>query len=219
MNPPGADADTKPNIQVIANGPLRVNGPLPLTDAQGEPIEARDTYFLCRCGQSSKKPFCDGTHNPSGFAGEETADKGRIQDRWRVYKGKVITLYDDRSVCSHAGVCTDDLPHCYRQGQEPWIAPDAEEDIEKQIDIVRRCPSGAISYSLGSSDEIIEEEKAPGVSVTRDGPLAVAGRVELKSADDASYETRARIALCRCGGSKNKPYCDGAHWHIGFKDG
>ncbi len=136
-----------------------------------------------------------------------------------MYKGKSITIYDDRSVCSHDGACTDDLPHCYKQGQDPWIVPDAEEDIAKQIDIVRRCPSGAISYSLGDSDEIVEEDKDPAVTVTRDGPLAVVGRVELKSAEGASYETRSRVALCRCGGSKNKPYCDGTHWHIGFKDG
>ena len=214
-----ADAEPRPDIQVIAGGPLRVNGPLPLEDAQGGPIETRAAYSLCRCGQSSNKPFCDGNHKGAGFTGEETADKGGIRDRWKVYKGESITIYDDRSVCSHAGVCTDDLPHCYRPGHEPWIVPDAEQTVEKQIDIVRRCPSGAISYSLGDSDEIVEEEKDPGVTLTRDGPLAVVGRVELKSAEGASYETRARVALCRCGGSKNKPYCDGTHWHIGFKDG
>ena len=47
----------------------------------------------------------------------------------------------------------------------------------------------------------------------------VTGRIELKSSEGVSYETRARYTLCRCGGSKNKPYCDGTHWHIGFKDG
>jgi hypothetical protein len=106
----------------------------------------------------------------------------------------------------------------FKHGQDPWVEPGAE-DVQKVIDIVKRCPSGAICYTLGDSTETVEEEKEPGITIAKDGPLEVVGGVEVTSSDGSAYETRARITLCRCGGSKNKPYCDGTHWQIGFKHG
>ena len=117
------------------------------------------------------------------------------------------------------GICTDDLPSVFRHKESPFVDPVGEEDIQKAIDVIRRCPSGALCYSLGDSEEMVEEECDPGIQMERDGPYDVTGLVELKSSESVSYETRARYTLCRCGGSRNKPYCDGTHWHIGFRDG
>lgn len=54
-------------ITVKDNGPLRIEGPVKLVDAQGNEFEHKEAFSLCRCGHSSKKPFCDGTHREIGF--------------------------------------------------------------------------------------------------------------------------------------------------------
>ena len=69
---------------------------------------------------------------------------------------------------------------------------------------------------LGASP--VEPELAPEVGVVDDGPLFVTGRVPVTLADGTAYEVRARMTLCRCGGSKNKPFCDGTHAELGFTD-
>lgn len=219
MNPSDAEAGTEPQIKVAPNGPYLVRGGVPLRTAGGESIETREVYALCRCGRSAKKPFCDGTHAKAGFSAEDTADRGPISARRVAYKGKEITVHDDRSICAHVGICTDELPNVFVHGGDPWCVPEAEEDVRKIIDIVKRCPSGAITYALGDSTEAVEEDEGPAITVLKDGPLAVAGRPRLQSADSDAYESRARYTLCRCGGSGNKPFCDGSHWSIGFQDG
>ena len=62
-------------ITIRENGPLMVEGDVPLFDADGNPVEPprKDRYFLCRCGGSTNKPFCDGTHSKIGFVGAEAA--------------------------------------------------------------------------------------------------------------------------------------------------
>jgi hypothetical protein len=84
---------------------------------------------------------------------------------------------------------------------------------------VGTCPSGALSYALEDSPHPVEEDRPSAVTVSKDGPYWVTGQISLEAADGSIYEVRSRFALCRCGGSKNKPFCDGTHWHIGFKDG
>ncbi|MFQ5913748.1 MAG: CDGSH iron-sulfur domain-containing protein [Nitrospinota bacterium] len=218
MDQPSPNPETQPQISISPNGPYVVEGSVPLQNARGGEIESRQTYALCRCGRSAEKPFCDGAHAKVGFSGENAAGRGPIEGRRVAYKGNGITVHDDRSICSHAGVCTDDLPSVFRMGQEPWCDPRAGE-VEKIIDVVKRCPSGALSYGVGDSMETVEEEADPMISVSKDGPYEVVGRLELQPPDGSPYETRARYTLCRCGASKNKPYCDGTHWRIGFKDG
>jgi hypothetical protein len=80
---------------------------------------------------------------------------------------------------------------------------------------VRRCPSGALSYGIDGAPPKAEEWK-PSVTVTKDGPYAVLG-IELADVPFAQGVPRNRYTLCRCGASKNKPFCDGSHWDAGFK--
>ena len=107
-------------VQVTERGPYLVTRGIEVRNAAGE-VVARGGAFLCRCGGSQNKPFCDGTHKKIGFTGEETADHGAIADRRDSYAGEAIAIYDDRSVCAHAGECTDGLPAVWRMGIEPWI--------------------------------------------------------------------------------------------------
>ncbi len=203
-----------PAIECRKNGPYLVRNLEQLRDARGQPIAHEATTALCRCGGSKSKPFCDGTHKQIGFSGDRLADGSA--DKLEHYRGSRITIHDNRFICSHAGYCTDQLASVFKYGQEPWIDPDGAE-VAAIIEAVRRCPSGALSYSL-EGDEAKAPPRAPSITVTENGPYAVEGPVALaEAAHWAEGASRERYALCRCGGSKNKPFCDGTHWSIGFK--
>jgi CDGSH-type Zn-finger protein len=203
-------------IEVTRNGPYYVSGGVPVRDSAGQPLEAEDEYWLCRCGGSSSKPFCDGTHNRNSFDGTEVADRGPVAARRQAYPGEGVTIYDDRSICAHIGNCTDNLATVFKLGTEPWVEP-AGESAAKIAEVVATCPSGALSYALGDPADPVEAERPTSVTASKNGPYFVTGSVRLQSPDGRPYEQRTRFTLCRCGGSKNKPFCDGTHWHIGFK--
>ncbi|UCC92742.1 MAG: CDGSH iron-sulfur domain-containing protein, partial [Thermoplasmata archaeon] len=92
--------DEGPIINSIHNGPLRVDG-APLKDHEGNPIETRKVYILCRCGRSTDKPFCDGSHVKAEWKDEK--DPERVPNRMDNYVGKVLEIHDNRGVCSHRG--------------------------------------------------------------------------------------------------------------------
>lgn len=218
--PPAGDSQPahEKTITVTVNGPYEVNGSVPIRDSAGHPIEAEETYWMCRCGGSKSKPFCDGTHKKNGFMGEEVANRGPIASRRVAFRGNGVTIYDDRSICAHIGNCTDNLTAVFKLNTEPWVDPVGAEAGEI-VSVVRTCPSGAVSYALGESEDPVEEERPAAITASKDGPYFVTGNISLQSEDGTGYEDRVRYTLCRCGGSKNKPFCDGTHWHIGFKAG
>ena len=197
MTAPAASGST--TIEVAKNGPYLVRGLCLLRDSRGKETPARGAIALCRCGNSSKKPLCDGTHAKVAFDGWRLAVGPA--DGVDSYRGSRITIHDNRAICAHAGVCSDNLPHVFRLGQEPWVDADGAE-AGAIIALVKRCPSGALSVSIDGS---------------KNGPYFVTGQVELKSGG-AAPRVPDRYALCRCGGSKNKPFCDGTHWAIGFDE-
>ena len=200
-------------IEVVKNGPYRVSGACRVRDSRGEDVPARERFALCRCGNSSSKPFCDGTHARIGFDG--TRFTPVPADAAQPYRGKGITIHDNRALCAHSGICTDSLPGVFRLGQEPWIDADGA-DAAAAIAIVERCPSGALTYSVDGAPP----PAGPGerlITASANGPYFVSGRVELR-ADGARPRDPGRYALCRCGGSKNKPFCDGTHWAIEFDE-
>lgn len=202
-------------ITITDGGPYQVEGGIPILDHKGVPIEAADVYYMCRCGGSKSKPFCDGTHNSNNFNGQEFASKDTAADRREAFEGKGITIYDDRSRCAHAGFCTDNLKSVFKMGTEPWIDANGA-DAEEIKRVVSMCPSGALSYAVDSDPEPVETSKGPSITVTPDAPYRVRG-VQVVAGDGEKYDMRERQTLCRCGGSRNKPFCDGTHWYIGFK--
>ena len=209
------DGTAEQRIRVLNGGPYRVEGGIPLLDHEGGEIEAPPAYSLCRCGGSTNKPFCDGTHKSNNFNGQEFASKDSHADRAESYVGEGVTIHDDRSRCSHAGVCSDNLSAVFKFGVEPWIDPKGA-NADDIIRVVSSCPSGALSYSLAGSSEPAEGPEGPSVTVAKDGPLAVRS-VQVIAGDEEAYDSLERQALCRCGGSRNKPFCDGSHWYMGFK--
>ena len=100
---------------------------------------------LCRCGASTSKPFCDGSHGRIGFTDEKDSD--RVPDCVKDYAGRNITIHDNRGVCSHDGACIRGLPGVFDREAKPWIDPNGAARHEI-IETIERCPSGALSYSL-----------------------------------------------------------------------
>ncbi len=212
--------DAKPKIACLPNGPYYLlNDMTPaavpnLRRASGEPCVTVRGVALCRCGGSKNKPFCDGTHGTIGFSDRKLSD-GR-HDKRQSYAGKGITIFDNRALCAHAGYCTDGLKSVFRYGEEPWIDPDGAA-VREVIATIEKCPSGALSYAIDGV-EARPRERSPMVTVTKDGPYAVTGGIELMGVDLGQGASTEHYTLCRCGASKNKPFCDGSHWDAGFKD-
>lgn len=212
--------EEKPKIACLPNGPYYLLNDLTpkiipnIESSTGEPRSTVTGVALCRCGGSANKPFCDGTHGKNGFTDEKKTD-GQLNRRDN-YGGKQITIHDNRAICAHAGRCTDGLSFVFKLKQEPWIDPDGAT-AEKIIETIDRCPSGALSYSVDDVENK-SSERQPKVTVTRNGPYAVTGGIELLDTTIGEGASKEHYTLCRCGGSKNKPFCDGTHWHIGFKD-
>ena len=92
-----------PLIELKPNGPLLVKGLEILLNSKGERLGTEDVIALCRCGRSGNKPFCDGTHKKVGFSDERLSDGSA--DKLENYRGKKITIHDNRAICAHAGHC------------------------------------------------------------------------------------------------------------------
>ena len=169
---------------------------------------------LCRCGGSQNKPFCDGTHGKIGFSDRRVSDGAN--NRRESYRGKRITIYDNREICAHAGFCTDGLKKVFRMGVEPWVDADAA-GVDEIVATIRKCPSGALSYAIDGK-EAAPPARPPQVLVTDNGPYAVSGGIELMGVRFGDGASREHYTLCRCGASANKPFCDGSHWRVAFRD-
>lgn len=224
----------KPKIQPLPNGPYYlINDMQPkvvynLQNFKGEPLSTTVGIALCRCGASKNKPFCDGTHSVIGFSSanktlEENDDieKIVIKDKRRDYPGKEITVHDNRRICSHAAECVNNLSSVFKLGSRPWINPDGSK-MNDIIEVVRRCPSGALSYSIdGVEYRDPEEQRNPTVTVLKNGPYHITGGIELigENIQFGEGASKEHYTLCRCGASENKPFCDGAHKSSKFNDG
>ena len=204
----------KAQISVKKNGPLLVKNLAGLYNSRAEKIETKKIAALCRCGASKTKPFCDGSHSSIGFTDEKT--EPAVPDKRDNYKGKHITIHDNRGICSHAGFCTDNLPGVFRMGTEPWIDPEAA-DIEEIKRVIKMCPSGALSYTEKGQEtnEFFTNEE---IIVSKNGPFYVRGGIEINDIELGDKASKEHYTLCRCGKSANKPRCDGEHWYAGFKD-
>ncbi len=208
-------SEKKPKITPTPDGPYLVKNLKKFANQNG-PIETKETMALCRCGGSANKPFCDGTHAKIGFLSAKL--EGRVEDKREDYKGKKITIHDNRGICAHAGRCTDGLSSVFRLNEEPWIHPDAAA-VDEIMATIQKCPSGALSYSV---DDVEHRDRDDGgdssIFVAPNGPYVVSSEPDLVDTERAEGASKEHFTMCRCGGSKNKPFCDGTHWHIKFKD-
>jgi CDGSH-type Zn-finger protein len=215
-------------IEVQPNGPYVVFGRVPLTrrrtvaSEHGESMttqevhryRTRETMALCRCGGSTHKPYCDGSHARLEFGGSETAATTTYADRAKTYEATKVIVRDDRSICEHAGFCGNRLTNVWKM----LSGSDTEDTIlrSQMMSMIERCPSGALTYQVDGDE--VEPEYGMRIAAIADGPLFVMGAIPVQRADGQPMEVRNRVTLCRCGQSSNKPLCDGSHKEIGFTD-
>lgn len=131
------------------------------------------------------------------------------------YTKEKLTVFWKPSKCIHAGECTKALPHVYKPNERPWVNLDnaSTKELMAQIDL---CPSAALSYFY---DEMAGDESTEvKAKIMENGPLLVYGEFELTTKNGDVETKEKRTAFCRCGASQNKPYCDGTHIKVDFKD-
>jgi CDGSH-type Zn-finger protein len=200
-----------PEITPTTNGPLKAERIQALKNDRGEIIDTDESIFLCRCGASKKKPYCDGSHEAAGFSDRRLRTKKSSVSE---FAGKEITVVDDFSLCAHAGECVDGAPETFfTKGPGGRVSHPDSSPAEQVIAAIRRCPSGALLYKWRGK-LVHEYSTGTGVRVEKDGPLHVH---QAKLNGEAKPATQDHYTLCRCGASRNKPFCDGMHAKINFQ--
>jgi CDGSH-type Zn-finger protein len=216
---------TKYKITVKRNGAYRIEGGVPLSEQiigindkgesfgwkEGKKFPDRESYSLCRCGESGNKPYCDGTHHNIDFSGDETASHSSYRVKSETLKGPGLTLTDQRDLCASARFCD-------RAGGIRYLLTKSDHQGVRQIAIEEAsdCPSGRLVV-WDENGKPIEPDFEMSIGVVEDtqkgktGPLWVRGGIPIEDENGLPYETRNRITLCRCGKSSNKPFCDGRH--------
>lgn len=221
-------------IIVSKDGPYIVSGNVPLTIQtitpntegfswdwkKGKTFETNGDYSLCRCGQSRNKPFCDNSHLRVKFDGKETASRRPYVRKAEVFDGSTLRLSDAEELCAFARFCDP--------SGKIWGLLDQTEDPEARKLVIReanQCPSGRLVVHDKKTGNELEDGLRPAIGIVEDpalgvsGPLWVQGGITIESADGTPYEVRNKVTLCRCGASVNKPYCNGSHASIKFRDG
>lgn len=226
----------KPEKKIIVNkdGPYLILGDIPLNVEiitnnkegfswdwkKGKTFETKSECYLCRCGQSTNKPFCDGTHTKIHFNGKETASRIPYDKQAQQMDGKTLVLSDTENLCAFARFCDP--------AGKIWNLIENTDDPKARELVIREamhCPSGRLTLHDKKTGNEIEDKLPPSIGIIEDppikcsGPLWIRGKITIESSDGTQYEKRNRVTLCRCGASGNKPFCDGSHASIKFNDG
>lgn len=200
-------------LEPLSNGPYLATNASNLTNSKGEELLTHPAIALCRCGESANKPFCDGTHSRIGFTSEKSPE--RTSDGVKDFAGADITVHYNLLQCASAEHCSEELAAVFRKGEKPWIQPD-HGSPQEIMEVIERCPSGALRYTFNGKTGPASREH-PQIRIAKNGPYEVEG-IALRVDQWSEAAARDRYTLCRCGASKNKPFCDGSHWRIGFTD-
>ena len=134
----------------------------------------------------------------------------------RVYRDERIAVYWSPQYCMHSAVCLNAEPDVFDARRRPWIVLDGA-DADRVAATVMRCPSGALTFKRIDGGEQEEAVEDPVVVAVRNGPLFMLGKLTVRNATGEVIRESTRTALCRCGASNNKPFCDGTHRAIGFE--
>lgn len=221
------------SITITEDGPYIVSGSVPLRIGiieqgdghkimtYGKEFPLQETYALCRCGHSKNHPFCDGSHVAAHFNGTEVAARDPYEKRAEIFAGEEMDLLDDNR-CAFARFC-------HRKEGDVWtlteIAGSDKHLQEEALHASTECPAGRLTHVRKSDGTLLEPDLEPCIVILQDSEknassgLYVQGGIRLIGADGAEYELRNRYTLCRCGHSRNKPFCDASHVPGQFNDG
>ena len=131
----------------------------------------------------------------------------------KTYENDSFTIIWKPKKCMHSAVCVKMLPNVYHPKDKPWITMENATTAELKTQI-NACPSGALSYE-GQEQDSVDMINA---SLMENGPLLVDGKINLKNTKGETTTLSGTNAFCRCGASSNKPFCDGSHAKVNFKD-
>ena len=133
------------------------------------------------------------------------------------YSNGEITVIWKPHLCIHAAICFTELPKVFIPYEKPWIKMNGAT-TDEIIDIVAQCPTQAISYYWNNKDQKGQkaEEGKTEVIIIKNGPFLVKGSFKVLDIDGNEIVSENPASLCRCGQTKNKPFCDGSHLHCNF---
>jgi uncharacterized Fe-S cluster protein YjdI/CDGSH-type Zn-finger protein len=144
--------------------------------------------------------------------------------QFKEYRTEDLIVYWNLSHCSHSGKCTDLLPQVFDMTRRPWICTEGADPMDI-IRIINLCPSGALRYQLTEDSKLdpdlakgpgwigyrISEPSVVNIRMVKNGPLLVKGPAKIMDSDGNSLRECESMVLCRCGLTKNPPFCDGSH--------
>jgi uncharacterized Fe-S cluster protein YjdI len=133
-----------------------------------------------------------------------------MEEKRKYYKSDKITVSFNMQKCIHAAECANGLPEVFDPNKRPWVNPDGAE-VNRIKEVIERCPSGALKYELPENNGNEEPVQNAEITIIPDGPLYIRGDIEIRSADGEIIGREYRAALCRCGHSNSKPFCDNSH--------
>ncbi len=140
-----------------------------------------------------------------------------MSQKKKQYPGKDVDVQWDGRLCIHIGECGRSKGDLFVGGRDPWCQPDVT-DVDNVVDVCKRCPTGALTYTRHDGGEEETPAAKNTVVVANNGPLYLQGELHIDGAAEDMEGVKFRAALCRCGLSKNKPFCDNAHEEGGFVD-
>ncbi len=234
IQPGSEQAPAKYRITILRDGPYVVSGQPPMNQQfiipneegvswefkAGESYKMTEPTSLCRCGESKNKPYCDGAHTMAVWDPSLTASTQPLLDNVETYEGPEVTLTDNESFCVFARFCD-------AKGRVWNLVGRSDNPTARELTIreANMCPGGRLSAWDNKTQQPFEPKYDPSLALIEDPAIHVSsglwvrGGIPVQVEGGDTYEVRNRVVLCRCGQSTNKPFCDGTHASMKFKDG
>jgi len=133
------------------------------------------------------------------------------------YPGERAAVTWKGNLCIHIGECGRAKGDLFVGGRKPWCQPDLVSNDEVR-EVVLRCPTGALSYEYADGSQVEQADTVNTIQISYNGPLFIRGDLDIDQAPQDVPGISFRAALCRCGKSRNKPFCDNSHDDAGFRD-
>lgn len=171
---------------------------------------------LCRCGDSSAKPYCDGSHTKNGFSGQRSIPCQKKQKNFERSDQSLIVFFDS-TLCAHIEECVKGLPAVFDTNSKPWINPN-NADINEIIEVIQRCPSGALTYQVAGEPISESWSETPSIKTLSNGPYCISQMTLIDDQETDILINDDHYVLCRCGKSRKKPLCDGSHHKKPFEE-